>query len=94
MGRGSSSHSPVPETFYPNIFTPNNYYGNMSTVGKDDNWMTQNGLNSVFATAQLGYREGIFLVISARNDWSSALAFQKASSILLSSEVVSYWTNL
>ena len=30
----------------------------MSTVGKDDNWMTQKRLNSVFATAQLGYREG------------------------------------
>ena len=25
----------------------------MSTVGKDDNWMTQKRLNSVFATAQL-----------------------------------------
>ena len=46
----------------------------MSTVGKDDNWMTQKRLNSVFATAQLGYREGIFLDISARNDWLSQKA--------------------
>lgn len=52
----------------------------MSTVGKDDNWMTQKRLNSVFATAQLGYREGIFLDISARNDWSSALAFTESCS--------------
>ena len=54
----------------------------MSTVGKDDNWMTQKRLNSVFATAQLGYREGIFLDISARNDWSSALAFTEAVILL------------
>ena len=74
-GEGSQFSQPGSgNIFYPNIFTPNNYYGNMSTVGKDDNWMTQKRLNSVFATAQLGYREGIFLDISARNDWSSTLA--------------------
>ena len=32
-------------------------------------------LNSVFATAQFGYKEGLFLDVSARNDWSSSLAF-------------------
>ena len=78
-GEGSQFSQPGSgNIFYPNIFTPNNYYGNMSTVGKDDNWMTQKRLNSVFATAQLGYREGIFLDISARNDWSSALAFTES----------------
>lgn len=80
-GEGSQFSQPGSgNIFYPNIFTPNNYYGNMSTVGKDDNWMTQKRLNSVFATAQLGYREGIFLDISARNDWSSALAFTESCS--------------
>ena len=32
-------------------------------------------LQSVFATAQLGYRSMLFLDVTARNDWSSALAF-------------------
>ena len=32
-------------------------------------------LNSVFATAQFGYKEGLFLDVTARNDWSSALAY-------------------
>lgn len=59
----------------------------MSTVGKDDNWMTQKRLNSVFATAQLGYREGIFLDISARNDWFG-ISFHRKLFILLSSLAV------
>ena len=35
-GEGSQFSQPGSgNIFYPNIFTPNNYYGNMSTVGKD-----------------------------------------------------------
>ena len=34
-------------------------------------------LQSVFATAQAGYKEGIFLDLTARNDWSSTLAYTK-----------------
>ena len=30
-------------------------------------------LQSVFATAQIGYKEGVFLDLTARNDWSSTL---------------------
>lgn len=66
--------------FYPNIFTPNNYYGNMSTYKPGENWVTQKRLNAVFATAQLGYKEGAFLDVSVRNDWSSALAFTESCS--------------
>ena len=58
--------------YYPNIFTPNNYYGNMSTT---DALNTEKRLNAVFATAQVGFKEAVFLDLSARNDWSSALAF-------------------
>lgn len=58
--------------YYPNIFTPNNYYGNLSATS---GWDTEKRLNSVFATVQLGYHEGLYLDVSARNDWSSALAF-------------------
>lgn len=61
--------------YYPNIFTPNNYYGNMSSVGKGGHWNTEKRLNAVFATAQFGYKEGLFIDVTARNDWSSALAF-------------------
>ncbi|MGC9382976.1 hypothetical protein, partial [Streptomyces sp. MH13] len=43
--------------YYPNIFTPNNYYGNMSSVGKGGHWNTEKRLNAVFATAQFGYKE-------------------------------------
>lgn len=61
--------------YYPNIFTPNNYYGNMSTLGNGDAMNTEKRLNAVFATAQVGFKEAVFLDLSARNDWSSALAF-------------------
>ncbi|MDL2244772.1 SusC/RagA family TonB-linked outer membrane protein [Parabacteroides sp. OttesenSCG-928-J18] len=32
-------------------------------------------MQSVFGTAQLGYRESLFLDVTARNDWSSTLAY-------------------
>ena len=35
----------------------------------------QRQLQSVFGTAQVGYRDCIFLDVTARNDWSSTLAF-------------------
>lgn len=66
--------------YYPNIFTPNNYYKNMSTLGKGDAMNTEKRLNAVFATAQVGFKEAVFLDISARNDWSSALAFTESCS--------------
>ena len=66
--------------YYPNIFTPNNYYGNMSVVGKNDHWNTEKRLNAVFATAQFGYHDGLFIDASVRNDWSSALAFTESCS--------------
>lgn len=66
--------------YYPNIFTPNNYYGNMSTLGNGDAMNTEKRLNAVFATAQVGFKEAVFLDLSARNDWSSALAFTESCS--------------
>ncbi len=63
--------------YYPNIFTPNNYYGNMSTT---DGMNTEKRLNAVFATAQVGFKDAVFLDLSARNDWSSALAFTESCS--------------
>ena len=60
--------------YYPNIFTPNNYHDNISMV-RDANWNTEKRLNAVFATAQIGFKDGLFLDLTARNDWSSTLAF-------------------
>lgn len=56
--------------YYPNIFSPSNYYKLSTTMT-----LAEKRLNSVFATAQFGYKEGLFIDISGRNDWSSTLAF-------------------
>lgn len=75
-GEGSKFTSPGSgNIYYPNIFTPNNYYGNMSTIGKDGSWNTDKRLNAVFATAQFGFKNALFVDLTARNDWSSSLAF-------------------
>ncbi|SMO64317.1 TonB-linked outer membrane protein, SusC/RagA family [Saccharicrinis carchari] len=80
-GEGSKFSKPgAGNIYYPNIFTPNNYYENMSTYKKNDHWNTERRLNAVFGTAQIGYREGLFIDVTARNDWSSALAFTESMS--------------
>ena len=80
-GEGSQYNAPGDgNVYYPNIFTPNNYYGNMSVLGSGDAMNTEKRLNAVFATAQVGFKEGVFLDLSARNDWSSALAFTESCS--------------
>ena len=58
----------TPGAYYPNIFSPKNYYTMQTTET-----LKEKRLNSVFATAQFGYKEGLFLDVSARNDWSSTL---------------------
>ena len=82
VGEGNKFKSPGDDTniYYPNIFTPNNYYENMSKLGKGDAMETEKRLNAVFATAQVGFKEAVFLDLSARNDWSSALAFTESCS--------------
>lgn len=82
VGEGNKFNSPGDGTniYYPNIFTPNNYYENMSMLGKGDAMETEKRLNAVFATAQVGFKEAVFLDLSARNDWSSALAFTESCS--------------
>ena len=75
-GEGEQYKSPGDgNIYYPNIFTPNNFYGNLSKLGSGDAMETEKRLNAVFATAQVAYKEAVFLDLSARNDWSSALAF-------------------
>lgn len=66
---------PNGNVMYPNLFIPENYYANMASQG-----LTRKRLNSLFATATFGFREGLFLDVTARNDWSSALAYTRSYS--------------
>lgn len=66
---------PSGNAYYPNIFSPANYYRMYTVLSRKDK-----RLNSVFGTAQFGYKDGLFLDVTARNDWSSALAFTESMS--------------
>lgn len=44
-----------------------------------DPQISRKGINSVYATSQLSYREKIFLDLTARNDWSSTLSYRNNS---------------
>jgi len=55
----------------PNFFVPENIRGN----GSERVSSPQKRLNSVFGTAQVGYKGMIYLDVTGRNDWSSTLAF-------------------
>lgn len=56
--------------YYPNIFNPSNFYMNGTTMG-----LERKRLNSVFGAVTFGFKEVLFLDVTARNDWSSALAY-------------------
>lgn len=59
---------------YANIFNIANI--NMNTSAYiDEQKDAQRQKQSVFATAQIGFREQIYIEVTARNDWSSTLAF-------------------
>lgn len=55
----------------PNYFVPENGGGNGSQYAE----APRKRLNAVFATAQIGYKEMLYVDITGRNDWSSTLAF-------------------
>ena len=56
--------------YYPNIFNPSNFYMNGTTMG-----LERKRLNSVFGAVTFGFKEALFHDVTARNDWSSALAY-------------------
>lgn len=65
--------------YYPNVFTISNI--NMSSsayIEESDDMRRQ--VQSVFAMAQVGYKECLYLDVTARNDWSSTLAFTERES--------------
>ncbi|MEG0948499.1 MAG: SusC/RagA family TonB-linked outer membrane protein [Bacteroidales bacterium] len=55
----------------PNYFVPENINGN--GIQRMEN--PRKRLNSVFGTAQIGFREMLYLDVTGRNDWSSTLAY-------------------
>lgn len=58
--------------YFVNNFNKNNYYRPQIVEAP-----SQIRMNSVFGMLQLGYKEKIYLDVTARNDWSSTLAFTK-----------------
>ncbi|WP_419546011.1 SusC/RagA family TonB-linked outer membrane protein [Odoribacter laneus] len=59
---------------YPNVFTVANINMNSSAYIEEKK-EAQRQMQSVFGTFQLGYRDLVYLDVTARNDWSSTLAY-------------------
>ena len=62
----------------PNLFSFSNVNGALATAIQDG---YHDQAQSVFASAQLGYRNMVFVDLTGRNDWSSALINTSAKSI-------------
>lgn len=62
------------DLYYANVFTVANMkLGTSADIQEQQDAHRQ--MQAVFATAQLGFKESIYLDITARNEWSSTLAF-------------------
>lgn len=60
--------------FIPNIFTMQNIRLNEGLLS---DWQTHTQSQSVFFTGQIGFKDQIYVDVTARNDWTSSLAFTK-----------------
>ena len=71
-----NSHKSILDTDKNGLVIPNYFVGSNS-LGNGMQYAAspRKRLNSVFATAQIGYKEMIYADITGRNDWSSTLAF-------------------
>ena len=58
------------DRYLPNYFVINN-----STKNGSGQSISRKRLNAVFATAQFGWKDMLYLDVTGRNDWSSTLAF-------------------
>lgn len=65
--------------YFPNQFSVANIVMNGSAF-IDEKKEQNKQVQSLFATAQLGYKESLYLDVTARNDWSSSLAFTPSAS--------------
>ncbi len=74
----SVSNAASPSLMYPNFFSFSNFpYNTMF-----NNTLSRAIKEGVFGNAQVGFREMLFLDISARNDWASTLALTGNQSYL------------
>lgn len=70
---GFDSYNNSGGLYYANIFN----LANMTIRASAQNWY-RDELLAVFGTATASYKDWLFLDITARNDWSSSLAFTKS----------------
>ncbi len=78
--------------YYPNVFTVSNIKMTQSAY-IDEQINQKRVLQSIFGTAQLGWKESLYLDLTARNDWSSTLAFTKQNSFFYPSVGLSWVLN-
>jgi TonB-linked SusC/RagA family outer membrane protein len=64
----------APELNIPGVYNLTNFRAPLQTSQTD----TRKRINSLYATAQFGFRNMIFLDVTARNDWSSALTLPES----------------
>jgi TonB-linked SusC/RagA family outer membrane protein len=70
--------SKIASLYYPNIFTISNIRATSDAYIDEKIGETEHS-QAVFGSAQVSYKDYLFLDITARNDWSSTLAFTKSS---------------
>lgn len=66
--------------YYANVFSVPNMILNDGTAYVDETRNARRSVQSVFATAQVGWKESVYLDLTARNDWSSTLAHTSSKS--------------
>ena len=75
--------------YYPNLFTVANII--MSTAAYINQKINEKRvIQSVFATAQIGWKESLYIDLTARNDWSSTLAYTRYKSFFYPSVGLSW----
>lgn len=73
-GNGTGFDSAQNGLYVPNVFTMQNMQLNQSNLS---DWKTHTQDQSVFFTGQLGFKDQLYLDVTARNDWTSTLAFTR-----------------
>ena len=78
--------------YYPNLFTVANII--MSTAAYINQKIDEKRvIQSIFTTAQLGWKKGLYIDLTARNDWSSTLAYTRYKSFFYPSVGLSWILN-
>lgn len=93
IGPDASNSYNAPGLTIPNVFLPEN----ITTVAGGPPVTTlpnnHNQIRSIFANANIGYKDWAFLTLTARNDWSSNLAFTPNNSYFYPSAGLSFILN-